>query len=83
MHCVDLGVSSSLEHRDDFFPTGTVVEVFEDRTVFLLPSMLFRSIKECVIGFPDVGFRAPRASIFIDYPRVAEERNSVFVGGEE
>ena len=45
--------------------------------------MLFRSVEECVVSFPDVGLRATGASIFIDYSRVAEQRNSVFVGGEE
>ena len=57
--------------------------MFEDRAIFLPPSVLFCSVEERVVGFPYVGLRATGASIFIDYSRVAEQRNSIFVGGEE
>ena len=69
-----------LKDLGDLFPMLTAGEVLVDSAIFLTPSVLFRTVKQCVLGLSNISTVTSRASVLIYDSRVAQERDLVLVG---
>ena len=61
-------------------PSLAIFEMLADSTIRLTPPMLLRPVEEGILSLSDISRITPRACILVDNTRIAQERDSIFIG---